>query len=156
MTTHHTETPLPPLQSNAAPLTPQPSADLVPLLVAKVYEEAPPAVRGRLLEHLLKPLSVLSLAAVANGIFARITFSHGWSKLQVSAEDAQAVAAGDVVALVNHVQQVSVQAVDGLSKIVSTSPVLTGSAAAALLITLLSKRAMQRPPVVDNDFDPIA
>lgn len=156
MTTVHTSNPLTVALSDAVTTTPQPPGDLVPLLVAKVYEEAPPAVRGRLLEHLLKPLSILSLAAVANGIFARITFSEGWSKLQVNAEDARSVAAGDVVALVNHVQQVSVQAVDGLSKIVATSPVLAGSAAAALLITLLSKRAMQRTPIAGNDFDPIA
>ena len=156
MTTEHTSNPLSALLNDTDTPTPQPPGDIVPLLVAKVYEEAPPAVRGRLLEHLLKPLSVLSLAAVANGIFARITFSHGWSKLQVSAEDAQSVATGDVVALVNHVQQVSVQAVDGLSKIVATSPVLAGSAAAALLITLLTKRAMQRAPIAGNDFDPIA
>lgn len=137
-------------------LTAQAPADLVPLLVARVYEEAPPAVRGRLLEHLLKPLSVLSLAAVANGIFARMTLSQGWSKLKVSAEDAQSVATGDVIALVHHVQQVSVHAVDGLTKIVAASPVMAGSAAAALLMTLLTKQAMQRAPIVDNDFDPIA
>lgn len=129
--------------------------DPLPALVAQVYEEAPLALRSRLLEQLLKPLSLLSLAAVANGLFARITLSNGWSQLQVKAEDASQVNAGDVIALVHHVQQVSAQALLGLSKVISASPVLAGSAAAAMLLTVLTKQAMQRSPVVDNDFDPI-
>ena len=129
--------------------------DPLPTLVAQVYEEAPPVVRGRLLEHLLRPLSLLSLSAVANGIFAKITLNNGWSKLTVSADDASLVDAGDVIALVNHVQQVSVQAIESLSKVISTSPVLTGSAAAAMLLTLLASQAKNRAPVSHNDFDPI-
>lgn len=67
-------------------------------LVGQVYEFAPPAERSRLLEHLLKPLGVLSLVAVANG----------------------------------------------LADMLAASPVMTGSAAAALLITLLLQRARTR------------
>jgi len=130
-------------------------AESVPALVAKVYAEAPPAERGRLLEHLLKPLSLLSLAAVANGIFAKITLSNGWSTLKVDPEDASRVDTGDVMALVSHVQQVSVQAIESLSKVISTSPVLTGSAAAAVLLALLAKQSTARAPMVGNDFDPI-
>lgn len=130
-------------------------ADPVPALVAEVYAEAPPLERGRLLEHLLKPLSLLSLAAVANGVFAKITLGNGWSTLKVSPEDASRVGTGDVIALVSHVQQVSVQAIESLSKVISTSPVLTGSAAAAMLLTLLAKQAKNRAPVVSNDFDPM-
>jgi hypothetical protein len=129
--------------------------DPVPALVAQVYEESPLALRSRLLEHLLKPLGLLSLAAVANGLFARITLSNGWSQLQVKAEDASQVNAGDVIALVHHVQQVSAPALLGLTKVISTSPVLAGSAAAAMLLTVLARQAKQRSPVVDNDFDPI-
>lgn len=131
------------------------SVEAVPVLVAEVYAAAPPCERGRLLEHLLKPLSLLSLAAVANGIFARITLGNGWSNLQVNPEDAARVDSGDVIALVSHVQQVSVQAVEGLATVIATSPVLTGSAAAAVLLTLLAKQAKNRAPVLGNDFDPI-
>lgn len=134
----------------------QTTADLLPVLVAQVYEEATPALRGRLLEHLLKPLSLLSLAAVANGLFARITFGNGWALRQVSSEDASMVDSSDVMALVVHVQQVSVQAVESLSKIITSSPVLTSSAAAAMLLTLLAKQRRNRAPVLGNDFDPIA
>lgn len=142
--------------AGTADLLPAQSAtDLLPALVAQVYEEATPALRGRLLQHLLKPLSLLSLAAVANGLFARITMDKGWAQRQVSSEDANRVDSSDVIALVVHVQQVSVQAVESLSKIISSSPVLTGSAAAAMLLTLLAAQRRNRTPMVGNDFDPI-
>ncbi len=132
----------------------QSPADLVPALVARVFEEAPAAMRGRLLEQLIKPLSLLSLVAVANGLFARITAGNGWSSREVNVEDANRVNPADVVALVHHVQQVSVQAVESLAKIISASPVLAGSAAAAMLLTLLASQARNRTPVAGNDFDP--
>lgn len=119
-------------------------------LIGEVYEFAPPAERGRLLEHLLRPLGVLSIVAVANGIFANIRLRSGWSDMHVRAEDAQDVQAGDVITLVNHVQQVSIQAVDSLADMLAASPVMTGSAAAALLITLLVQRARTRH-VDDHD-----
>jgi hypothetical protein len=134
----------------------QPPPNLLPALVARVYEEAPPALRGHLLEHLLKPLSLLSLVAVANGLFARLTLGEGWALRRVSSEDASRVDSSDVMALVAHVQQVSVQAVDSLSKVIAGSPVLAGSAAAAMLLALLAKQRRNRVPVVGNDFDLLA
>jgi hypothetical protein len=113
-------------------------------LVGQVYECAAPAERSRLLEHLMKPLGVLSLVAVANGIFAKIRFRSGWPDIHVRTEDAQNVQADDVITLVTHVQQVSIQAVDGLADMLARSPAMTSSAAAALLITLLVKRSRSR------------
>ena len=113
-------------------------------LVAQVYETAPPAVRISLLKLLLKPLGILSLMAIADGLFAKILFGSGWPHMQIRFEDAQKVQAKDVVALVERVQQVSVNAVDGLSEMLTSSPVLAGSAAAALLITVLMQRARTR------------
>lgn len=113
-------------------------------LVGQVYEIAPPAERSRLLEHLLKPLGVLSLVAVANGIFASIRFRSGWPDMHIRVEDAQNVQVRDVITLVNYVQQVSVHAVDGLASVLTASPVLTGSAAASVLITLLLQRSRNR------------
>lgn len=121
-----------------------PTEDTIARLVGQVYAIAPPAERRRLLEHLLKPLGVLSIVAVANGIFANIRFRSGWSDLQVRLEDAQRVQPGDVITLVNYVQQVSIHAVDGLADMLTASPVMTGSAAAALLVTLLMQRARKR------------
>ena len=113
-------------------------------LVGQVYAIAPPAERRRLLEYLIKPLGVLSVVAVANGIFANMRFRSGWADLNVRLEDAQQVQPDDVITLVNYVQQVSMHAVDGLADLLTTSPVMTGSAAAALLITVLVQRARNR------------
>ena len=64
--------------------------------------------------------------------------------MHIRFEDAQKVQASDVMALVERVQQVSVTSVDGLAKLLRTSPVMAGSAAAALLATVLMQRARTR------------
>lgn len=120
------------------------SEDTIAQLVGQVYESAAPAEKSRLLEYLLKPLGVLSLVAVANGIFANIRFRSGWPDIHVLPEDAKNVQASDVITLVIHVQQVSLHAVNGLTQMLAASPVMTGSAAAALLMTLLLQRAQHR------------
>jgi hypothetical protein len=122
----------------------QPSAIPIAQLVAQVYETAPPALRVNLLEQLLKPLGVLSLIAIANGIFAKIRFNSGWPNMHIRFEDAQKVQARDVIALVERVQQVSVSSIDGLAKMIAASPVMAGSAAAALLVTVLMQSARTR------------
>ena len=61
-------------------------------LVGQVYEIAPPAERSRLLEHLLKPLGVLSLVAIANGIFASIRFRSGWPDIHARVTAVQKIA----------------------------------------------------------------
>lgn len=116
----------------------------VPQLIGKVYESAPAVDRSHMLEHLLRPLGVLALVAVADGIFAKIRFRGGWPNLHVRLEDAQSVQASDVVTLVDYVQQVSVQAVDGLAQVLAVTPLMATSAAAALLVTLLMQRSRTR------------
>lgn len=131
---------LPPSES----LSGQVSESTIAQLVGQVYESAPPAERSRLLEHLLMPMGVLSLVAIANGIFAKIRFRSGWPDVHIRPEDAQNVQASDVITLVNHVQQISVHAVDGLVEMLASSQVMMGSAAAALLLTVLLQRAQTR------------
>jgi hypothetical protein len=117
------------------------ASNSISLLVGEVYQEAPPIERTRLLEHLMRPLGVLSLAVVANGVFSKMRFLSGWPELRIRPEDIDVVRTDDVIALVDYVQQASTEVIDGLVQLVSTSPVLTGSAAAALLITVLVQRA---------------
>jgi hypothetical protein len=129
--------------------------DAVPTLVAQVFDEAPPAVRRRLLEHLLKPLGVLSLVAVANGVFAQLAQGKLGYQPSLRGDEVRRINPVDVMALVHHVQQVSVHAVDSLASVISASPVLTSSATAAMLLTILTNQAQSRPPVLSNDFDPL-
>jgi hypothetical protein len=123
----------------------EPVSDIsIPRLVGQVYQAAPPIERARMLEHLIRPLGVLSLAVVANGVFSKIRFLSGWPDLRIRPEQAEVVRADDVVALVDYVQQASTEVIDGLAQLVSASPVMTGSAAATLLIAVLVQRARSR------------
>jgi len=117
---------------------------MVARLVGKVYQSAPVAERGFLIRQLMQPLGILSLLAVANGVFAKIRLQGGLTSLQSRLDDLQGIQVSDVVDLANYVQQVSLHAVDGLAQTLAASPALAGSAAAALLVKLLMERASHR------------
>ena len=117
---------------------------LVPALVGEVFEVAPPVERGRLLEYLLPPLGVLALVTVANGVFANIRYRSSLAGGHVPLEEAARVQGSDVAALVDRLQMVSLDAVDGLAQLVSASPAMASTAAAALLMAVLSHRAQMK------------
>jgi hypothetical protein len=133
-----------PADSRSGASDPVASDEAISLLVGAVYEAAPIEERGRFLEQLLQPLGVLSLFAVAGGVFASLRLRGGWESFSVRPEDLMLVRGDDVVALVDFVQQVSVDAVDGLAQLLASSPAWAGSAAGALLVTLLVRRARLR------------
>jgi hypothetical protein len=118
-----------------------------------VYAEAPPPLKSRLLEQLLKPLGLLSLAAVCNGAFANVALNRSWA---IRPEMAQAVDGDQVMALTAYVQQVSVQAVTGLSQVLTASPVMQGSVAASALVALLIKRSREQPKPSQRDLEDFA
>ena len=113
-------------------------------LVGRVYESAPPATRRKLLEHLLRPLGLLSIAAVANGAFAKVLSRGNWLDKSVPLDEVQNMQSGDVVTLVDYVLQVSGDAINVLAHLLTASPTLTSSAAATVLVTLLLQRASKR------------
>ena len=106
-------------------------------LVGEVYDSAPVQEQGHMLEQLLRPLGLLALLVVADGVFAKIRFHAGWQNMQVQLEDLRQVHGSDVVALAERVQQVGLDALDGFAQVLAASPVLTGSAAAIVLVQML-------------------
>lgn len=110
-------------------------------LIGQVYEDAPVAMRTRLVGQLMHPLGVLALLAVANGIFAKAWFHSVWPGTQVRFEDLSKVRAQDINTLVERVQQISVETIDGLAQVLAGSPMLVGSAAATILATILLRRS---------------
>lgn len=120
--------------------TPAMKNQMLAQLVGQVYETAPNPERKRLVEHLMKPLGILSLAVVANGIFVKIRFKGGWSDGPARMDDAQGVQVSDVIDLANFAQQVSTEAIGGLAQMLASSPVLASSVAAALLIKIVLRR----------------
>lgn len=113
----------------------------VPQLIGEVYESAPPRLRARILEHLMRPLGILGLMAIANGVFANTRLRSGLANPTVALEDTSAIEPGDVVKLADWAQQVSNDAIAGLSQLVTASPGLAKSAAAAVLMSLLMQQA---------------
>lgn len=122
----------------------------VPVLLGRVYEVAPPTERARLLAHLMQPLGVLSLVAVANGVFASLRLRDPTAPLSLRFEDTLNISGADVIALAEHAQQVSVETVDALAQWLTASPVLAGSAAALLLAKLLTRRASRRHRIANS------
>lgn len=117
---------------------------IVAQLVGKVFESAPLEARSRIIEHLLRPLGVLCLLTIANGVFAKIRLKSGWSSMQIPLEDAKNIQPSDVTDLANYLQHASVHAIDSLSQLLINQPALAGSAAAAVLVSVLMKRAQFR------------
>lgn len=124
--------------------TPAVQEQMLTQLIGRVYEAASPLVRSRLIGHLMQPLGLLSLLALANGIFAKIRFQGGWTGNAIPLNEVDNVTTRDVIALVDFVQQVSGDAVNGLAQVLATSPTMSGTAVAAVLVTVLMKRARQR------------
>jgi hypothetical protein len=116
----------------------------IPQLVGKIYDAAPTAERCRMLDHLLKPLGALALVGVCNGIFTKIWFRNGWHDFHVRPDDVQTVQAIDVISLVDYVQQASAGSINGLASLLTTSPMMVYSAAAAMLVTVLVRRTQTR------------
>lgn len=113
-------------------------------LVGRVYAAAPPVEKTRLVAHLMRPLGILSLVAVANGVFASIRFRGASIDFPVGIEDVKNVQTSDVIALASYAQQVSMQAVDGLTQVLTTSPAMMSTAAALLLVQILMRQSRKR------------
>lgn len=125
---------------NEADVTTHAAAAEIGHLVGAVYQTAPPAERRRLIEHLMRPLGLLSMAAVAGGVFTAIRLRSGWDSMQVRLDDTLNIGATEVSALADMVQQVDADAMDGLARLLMASPALAGTTAAVLLLRALQAR----------------
>lgn len=120
--------------TSAAPAV---QSSMLSKLVGKVYQSVAPDERGLLIRLLMQPLGILSLLAVANGVFAKL-------RLQGMSSQLEDVQVDDVVELASFAQQVSEQAMHSVVQWLSASPVLVSSAAAAILVKILMDRTAQR------------
>jgi hypothetical protein len=114
-------------------------------MVAAIYEAAPVAARVRLLDFLLRPLGALSILVVADGVFGRIWFRHGWCEFRIRPEDIADVQPEHVVALVEHVLQRSADTVYALPELLGATPPASRSAAVERLWALLERQPAHPP-----------
>ena len=134
---------------NTIPTTPQDDAraDIgaaaeadVPVLVAAVYREAPPSLRQRLLNHLLRPVGPLALVAVAAGAFAKLLPSGRWSSAQVQLDDVWTIRPDQVLDLAQYVEQKAPEMLLMLPDVLAANPVVLGTLSGALLLMALRAR----------------
>ena len=117
----------------------------VPGLVAALYDEAPPPLRQRLLNHLLRPVGPLALVAVAAGAFARLLPAERWSSAQVQLDDVWAIRPEQVLDLAQYVEQKAPEMLWRLPEILASSPVMLTTLSGALLLVALRARLPSAP-----------
>lgn len=124
-------------------------------LAARAFEAASPAERSRFIETLIRPLGLLSVAAVANGVFTPWRLGGAGGAPHVPVEEATQVQPRDLAALVEHALQVGAETLDGLAGVLAASPVVGTCSAAALLLAALAWMASRRArPAAGSDFEP--
>jgi hypothetical protein len=112
----------------------------VPVLVAAVYREAPPSLRQRLLNHLLRPVGPLALVAVAAGAFANLLPPGRWSGAQVQLDDVWTIRPDQVLDLAQYVEQKAPELLWRLPDVLAANPVVLGTLSGALLLMALRAR----------------
>lgn len=128
-----------------AAVTPAKRSMVLPRLIGQAFEALPPPQRRAILSHLLKPLGMLSLATIGNGVFLINRSQLLLQNAAAEAEYLQDIDVNDVVELVDRVQQVSVEVVDAVAQMIEASPDLAHSPLIAILeqIPLRRKRTRQ-------------
>lgn len=124
--------------------TTESDSDLAPL-VAHFYEEAPVAVRRRLLKAMLAPVGPLALVAVAAGAFSRLLPARPSLPVEVTPEVLNSIRGEQVFELARYVEQKSPELLGQLPDLVGSPQVWMATVSGALLlIALKSLRASQR------------
>jgi hypothetical protein len=111
----------------------------VPQLVSEVYREAPPPLRARLLECLLKPVRPLPLVAVAAGAFGTFLHRESWSRVSVSVEDAVRFSAEQVFELARYVEHFQPETFRQIGSLLAENPVCMTTLSGALLLMTLRR-----------------
>jgi hypothetical protein len=81
---------------------------------------------------------------VADGVFGRIWFRHGWCEFRIRPEDIADVQAPHVVALVEHVLQRRADTIYELPDMLGAAPAMSRSSAVERLWALLERKSAVR------------
>jgi hypothetical protein len=110
-------------------------------LVSRVYAVASAPLRARVLACLVRPLGSLGLMAVASGAFARLLRPGGPYDAGLSLDDLGRYSNGQIIELVRFVEQVSPDAIQQVTSLLTDSAL--GSAAFSAAAALLLIRAVR-------------
>lgn len=118
----------------------------VPRLMSRLYRTAAGPLRARMLRCLIRPLGPLGLAAIASGAFADFLRRGGERSLDIPLDGLGRYSNDQLVELVQFVQQVSPEAIQQVTSLLSDAPM--GSAAfTAAAAVLLARLVMGADPV---------
>ena len=113
------------------------SAPNLPELVSAVYEQAPAALRIRLLECLVQPLGPLALVAIAGGAFGHLLFRLTRDAAPISPNDANRVTSEQVLELTRYVEQCSPKALLRVGALIADHRLGVVTMSAPTLLTAL-------------------
>ncbi len=113
-------------------------------LVTQIYRDAPTEIQGKILNTAIKPLGILSLAAVANGKFFRAAFQNPYTPPTIALDQISAVSIDDVSTLLDISYQISAEVFDGLTHVILASPDIATTVSGLLLIAWIAKRKKHR------------
>jgi hypothetical protein len=120
------------------------SAALAPL-VAGFYDEAPAALRVRMLREMLRPVGPLALVAIAAGAFSRLLPNEPSQAIEITPETASHIGSEQVLELARYVEQKAPELLGQLPSAVGDNPAWMASVSGALLLLALSKAVGERP-----------
>lgn len=123
--------------------------DNIARLIGQLYDVAPAHERCQILEYLIHPLGVLSLVAVANGVFAKYWLRNIYESTPLRFEDITNIHSNDVISLAQHAQQVSFDAVHNLTRLLTKSSALASISATGLLLAVLLPQT--HGPTIEDD-----
>jgi hypothetical protein len=124
-------------------------------VVSRVYRSASGALRADMLAHLLRPLGVLGLVAVASGAFARLVRRDGLVPDTISAEDMVRYSSEQIRELTLFVHEVNPDALQPLIEQLAQNGmgIAALSTAALVLLHRSSRRSLAVSRTTDSGFD---
>lgn len=121
------------------------SIEPVPALIARVYEEASPPLRLKLVSLLLRPVGPLALVAIASGAFASFLRRRTWQAPDLSFEDVARITGEQVLELARYVEQSSPDLIAQVATLVAGDLASVALAGALLLHALRWWRTTGEP-----------
>lgn len=110
-------------------------ADALPTLIARVYGDAAPPLRLKLLSLLLRPVGPLALVAIAAGAFGSLLHRRPWQTPGLtSLDDAAQISAEQVFELARYVEQACPELLMQVGTLVTDNFASVGAFSGALLL----------------------
>jgi hypothetical protein len=106
-------------------------------LVSAVYEEAPGALRTRLLECLVRPLGPLALVGIAGGAFGHLLYQLKRDAVPISLDHARRVTSEQVLELTRFVEQCSPDALLRIGALMADHRIGVATRTGTALLTAL-------------------